>query len=290
MTRSSVWLIALLAMVAITRPQAALAAESYDNCTGFITSLPTTVTTQGTWCLKQDLNTAIASGNAITVNTNNVTIDCNGYKLGGLSAGAGTGAVGIFAQDRVNVTVRHCAIRGFFVGVDLYGAAGGGHLVEDNRFDSNTYLGMQVQGDGSVVRRNLVYATGGTTQASYAMGILVVYSTDVIDNTVAGVTAPVGSNGQALGIVVGSQPADLRVVGNRVRGLAADGSATIEGIVNQSTGRSTIRGNDIVGNAGTGSVGLACANNSSQARDNIIAGFATGISTCSVDSSNYVGP
>src|SRR6185369_2787721 len=75
-------------------PRAASAAESYDNCTGFITTLPAVITTQGTWCLKQDLATAITSGNAITINTGNVTIDCNDFKLGGMSAGLATQAIG----------------------------------------------------------------------------------------------------------------------------------------------------------------------------------------------------
>ncbi|HEY0661599.1 MAG TPA: hypothetical protein VGD21_09825, partial [Lysobacter sp.] len=61
-------------------PAPAQAAQSYDNCTGFIDSLPATITTQGTWCLRKDLSTAMSSGNAITIATNNVTIDCNDFK------------------------------------------------------------------------------------------------------------------------------------------------------------------------------------------------------------------
>src|SRR4029079_7326065 len=107
----------------------ALAAQSYDNCTGYITVLPAIISTQGTWCLKQDLATAITSGAAITINTNNVTIDCNNFKLGGLAAGLGTNAYGVFANNRFNATVRHCNVRGFYVGVFLAGASGGGHAV-----------------------------------------------------------------------------------------------------------------------------------------------------------------
>ena len=279
------WLILLASLCS----PATQAAESYDNCTGFITSLPATITTQGTWCMKQDLSTAIGSGNAITVNTNNVTIDCNGYKLGGLAAGVSTNADGIFSQDRFNITVRHCAIRGFFAGVNLYGSAGGGHLVEDNRFDSNTFLGLQVQGSGSVVRRNLVFSTGLTTQAAYAMAILVVDSDDVTDNTVSTVLTG-ATSGDSYGIVVGSPAADVRITGNRIHGLTPNGSGVAIGILNQAPGHSTIRGNDIVGNGSVGSTGVDCASAGSQARDNIIDGFDTDIDTCSIDSSNYIGP
>ena len=113
-------------------PNAVFAAESYDNCTGFIDTLPATISTQGTWCLRKDLGTAVTSGAAIAIATNNVTIDCNDFKLGGLAAGAGTLAYGIRAANRYNTTVRNCNIRGFFFGLQFWG---GGHTVEDNRFD-----------------------------------------------------------------------------------------------------------------------------------------------------------
>ena len=66
---------------------ASTAAESYDSCTGFIESLPATISTQGVWCLRRNLATAMTSGNAITITVNNVTIDCNDFKIGGLAAG-----------------------------------------------------------------------------------------------------------------------------------------------------------------------------------------------------------
>src|SRR6478735_2882130 len=88
----------------------ARASESYDNCTGFITSLPTTISTQGVWCLKGDLATGIASGNAITLDANNVTLDRNDFKIGGLSAGIGTMAQGVAITGRVNAVVRRCNV------------------------------------------------------------------------------------------------------------------------------------------------------------------------------------
>ena len=90
----------LLAVAAAAGPTmpAARAAESYDSCRGTITSLPTTITTQGTWCLKGDLATALDSGVIITVATSNVTIDCNGFKIGNLAAGEDTQTTGIHAD------------------------------------------------------------------------------------------------------------------------------------------------------------------------------------------------
>ena len=78
--------LALLAMAGA--PHVAQAAESYDSCKGFITSLPVSISTPGTWCLKQDLATSLASGNAVTILANDVTLDCNGFKIDGTAAGA----------------------------------------------------------------------------------------------------------------------------------------------------------------------------------------------------------
>src|SRR5205823_10248096 len=99
----------------------AAAAESYDSCFGFVDALPATITTQGTWCLRQNLDTSATSGNVIEIQNNNVTIDCNGFRLRGSGGGASTTAVGILASGRVNITIRHCTIRGFQIGIQVNG-------------------------------------------------------------------------------------------------------------------------------------------------------------------------
>ena len=70
-------------------------------------------------CPPADLSTAITVGNAIMVNANYVTIDCNNFKLGGLAAGSGTLTYGIRSEVRINTTIRNCNIRGFFCGATL---------------------------------------------------------------------------------------------------------------------------------------------------------------------------
>jgi len=271
-------------------PRLAHAAQSYDNCTGFITSLPTTISSQGTWCLKQDLATAITSGMAININTNNVTIDCNDFKIGGLAAGAGTQAEGIYAAAVQNVTVRNCNIRGFAYGIYL--GHYGGFVVEDNRLDGNTEYGVVVYGDGSVVRRNRVFDTGGSSVVSSASayGIHAVYSVDVLDNTVSGVTATVGNNGSADGISVQINDGGS-ISGNRVRAVLADGTGQASGIsFSGGSSRNTIRGNDVIGSNAPGiNYGVQCDNANQHAKDNVINGYATGILTCT-DDGNVVAP
>jgi parallel beta-helix repeat protein len=264
---------ALAAGFLMIRPAPAEAAESHDSCVGFIDSLPATIATQGVWCLNSDRSTGMTSGNAITINTNNVTIDCNHFRLGGLAAGAGTTAYGIRATSRFNATVRNCNIRGFRIGVDL---SGGGHLVENNSFDSNTWHGVSVSGAGSTIRNNRVIDTGGSTASTgTAFGISASSGVDVLDNTVNGV-APTGVNANAFGIRASSN-SESSINGNRVRGLAANGTGLNHGIYNTNSGRIMVRDNDVQGSGSSGSIGIRCISSQGTARGNIIAGFETGV-------------
>ena len=54
----------VLGLALLTVPPIGHAAESYGNCTGFITSVLTAITAPATWHLKQDLATAVTSGSA----------------------------------------------------------------------------------------------------------------------------------------------------------------------------------------------------------------------------------
>lgn len=277
-------LVLLAAGAGVVRPAPAWAAESYDNCTGFITSLPTTIATQGVWCLDRDLSTAISSGNAITVTTNNVTIECNHFKIGGLAAGPGTSAFGIRAIARLNTTVRNCNLRGFVTAVYLVGA---GHLVEGSRFDGNTFSGIHLEGPGSMARNNLVLDTGGSTMdLGFAAGIWAEYGTDVVDNSISGVAGS-GVNAGVAGIYT-AHNGEGSVIGNRLRGLVASGTGFTRGIQNVGdSGRTAIRDNTIQGpGAGTG---ITCNSTQGSAQNNVIAGFPTGIQNCDA-SSNVVNP
>ena len=237
------------------------------------------------------MTTAITIGNAISVNTNNVTIDCNDFKIGGLAAGVGTGAYGIFANDRTNVTVRHCGIRGFYYGVDLLGGGGssGGHLVEDNRFDGNTYIGLFVIGDGSLVQRNRVNMTGGSTASlGVAYGIYTQYGVDVLDNSVDGVTpTDNGSgNGNAYGIYTLVNPTGS-LNGNRVHGLAPLGTGIGGAIYNIGSDRISLERNHVTG---PGLYGLRCSDTAGRAKDNIISNFTNAIYGCADAGGNDIGP
>ena len=254
-------------------------AETSATCAGFIDAVPAVITTQGVWCLRQDLSTALATGAAIQINTNNVTIDCNQFKLGGLLAGSGTQAWGILASNRLNLTVRNCNIRGFYRGLEFNGT-GGGHLVEDNRFDGNTQGGIIISGDDSLVRRNRVLDTGGGTLfPGGAEGITALGTVDAIDNIVSGMD-PVLDEGNAnsQGILV-TGPGS-RLTGNIVRGLTAAGTGQANAILAFGVG-SELAGNQVTG---PGNNGLLCGSASILARGNLATGFTVPVQTCtSVD-------
>ena len=176
------------------------------NCTA-ITSVPTTITTQGVYCFTGHLSTNITSGNAIEIQANNVTIDMNGFKLGGLAAGAGIGANGIHAFQRKNITIRNGSIRGFFRGIWLNDFSpyitSQGHVVRGILADQNVVIGILVRGRGMTLRRNVVVDTGGSTQTTSAYGIVVTGpGNNVLDNQVSTTTAT--STGIAYGISLGS--------------------------------------------------------------------------------------
>jgi len=283
--RNHVLMMGTLLLALLLLPRQAPAAESYDNCTGFIDSIPATISTQGVWCLRKNLSTAIDAGYAINITTNNVTIDCNDFKIGGLGGGVGTNTYGVYANDRSNTTVRRCNIRGFYYGVALPGSSGSGHVVEYNRFDGNTYAAIYVQGDGSTLRNNEVRDTGGSTFTDgSAIGILAYDGVDLIENTVSGVSpTPYNGNGNAYGILSRGYDAGGSVIGNRVRGLVSPGTGVAYGIYNDGASRMILRGNDVAGVGSPGSIGLYCEDNRATARDNVISGFATSVSNCLSD-------
>lgn len=278
-------------LAALTWSTPARAARGYDDCTGFVTAVPAVISKPGTWCLKKNLNTAIASGNAIEIQGNNITIDCNDFALSGLPAGTATQAFGIYALRRSYATVRNCTVRGFRTGVLLADAAGAGHVVEDNRLDRNTVAGIDVAGSHAIVRRNRVSSTGGSPiVATTPFAITTDGVVDVVDNIVAGVAPSAGAVNQDVVGIGGADNTGARIMGNDVGGLAKAGSGSARGIVNATAGLLTLRRNNVVGDGSAGSVGLACADASGRASENIVSGFATALSVCNDSGRNDVVP
>ena len=256
---------------------APVAHAEVENCT-VITSLPTTISTQGLYCLTEDLSTPIESGEAIAVEVNNVTIDCNGFKLGGLAAGDDTRTRGIYALDRLNTVVRNCSIRGFNFGVYFFG--GGGHVVEDNRFDNETFIGIGLIGtDGDIIRRNHIVDTGGNTPViistdGQAYGIAAQSASGLLieHNSVVDTTATAGTGKVAYGITAVSSQGVLR--DNVVQTVLGDGANKSYGIVATGAARVVLRDNSVINPATDGYAISASAD--SWCADNHLLGFSSG--------------
>lgn len=222
MPMSKPLLLLLLALAALFVTPAR-AAQSYDNCAGYIDTLPATIATQGVWCLRHDLSTSITTGAAITIAANNVTVDCNDFKIGGLAAGAQSSAKGIVANSRLNGVVRNCNVRGFQYGLFF---SGGGHLVEHNRFDQNLFVGIYVIGDNNRVIHNAIYDTGGGVLIpGSAIGVFA--EADTTDNIVSGVFA-VAATASTTGLHIGG--VGSQAINNNIRGLTFAGGGYATGI------------------------------------------------------------
>jgi hypothetical protein len=183
--------ILVLFLLALQVP--AFAADN-DKCTA-ITSIPTTISAKGVYCLTTDLATNILGGFAVTIASDDVVLDLGGYTLGGLPAGPSSNAFGIYALDRKNITIRNGTIRGFSKGIDLDDSGSGassGHLVELVRVETSNSGGIMVIGNGSVIRYNQVLNCNGrlglvNIAGIFAAGTGVLVLDNLIENfTVAG--------------------------------------------------------------------------------------------------------
>lgn len=265
----------------VAAPRTGEASETYHTCSGFIDSLPATISTQGTWCLRKDLATALSYGDAIEISANNVTIDCNGFKIGGLAAGIYSMATGIYAWDRQNVTIRNCNIRGFWYGILL--SHGAGHLVQDNLLSNNLAVGISIEGGNSIVRRNRIYDTGGTGIHGAA---------DIIGNTVSGIFSDAGG-GSLSGI--SSNGTGNIIQGNKVSGFditgLADGVSTVTWGLHLWGSNQRVSDNQIIAEGLASSIGIYTGLYSGNfCINNTISGFATEIDGHCIGSGNLSKP
>jgi hypothetical protein len=254
------------------------AAETATTCKGYIDALPAVISTQGTWCLRKDVATAMTSGYAITVAAPNVAIDCNGYKIGGLGAGPETQAIGIVSNGYLNTVVRNCSIRGFFYGIATPG--GGGALIEDNLLELNTLIGVFVGGDGGTIRRNRIHDTG--SGASYAWGLATNGQVDVIGNTISGVYPNPGTAVYAVGIQSSANAGSV-IRGNILREIEPGGNGSIAIYIYDDALRVVIEDNELIDpGISEASLGIYCGGRSSfaVATGNSILGFGSPLFSC----------
>jgi hypothetical protein len=210
------------------------AADETTWCNSFVDSLPYTITAQGHYCLRKNLSTAITTGAAVDIQSDFVTLDLNGFKIGGGAAGLDTATVGVTSTDRKNVIVRNGNIRGFRIAVSLGDVAGAsqGNIVENIQADENTLGGILVAGRGNLVKGCRIVSTGNatidTTSGRATYGIVAVGDlNEIVDNSVQEtIPTALTGDGSAHGIWVegglGTSIRDNRV-GNAVTGTDSYG-------------------------------------------------------------------
>jgi parallel beta-helix repeat protein len=168
-----------------------------------ITSVGTTITGPGNFCLGNDLDAGTTTGSFINISVDNVVLDCRGYALRNLSTNPSGNAYGVIVVNRKNIHIRNCRITGgFAAGIYAYqdnGLANANRNIKITGNDvSGTYwYGIFAYGTDIEVSDNRVSDIGG--RASFAMGIRVGASNVpgegrlhvVRDNIVSNVVSPV---------------------------------------------------------------------------------------------------
>jgi hypothetical protein len=200
-------------LVPVLLMAAAAAHAETTQCTP-ITFAPVGITTQGVYCLTDDVKVAMDAGVAIEIAANGVVLDFNGHRLSN-SSGPSSSAVGITAVGRQNVTIKNGSIRGFYTAVNMNSVQSS--VLEHMRIDQSWHHAILANGQGLVVRDNLVLLTGGTTflaPNADAYGIVVSgISNSILRNDVVTVTAQ--GTGNSAGIFF-SGPSGSIAVGNRI--------------------------------------------------------------------------
>lgn len=271
-----------IAAVAMALP----AVGAAQTCTP-ITSLPAVISEWGSYCLDRSHVVDIRDGAAITIEADDVSLDCRGHVIDGrLPEGVATRARGIGAVSRKNISVRNCSVRGFASGINFSISGYIPHklVVEDNRVDGSKQSGISIGGSYAsfkgrgAVWRNIVTNVGGS-DTPFAVGISTQWNPDVIDNLVDGVTS-----GGDLAVGISQTTAGGSVVsGNHIRNVSSAGSAF--GIVVGNDNYLTsveVRDNVIANSApGPNATAIACGSNGPHiVIDNLATGYSRVLGDC----------
>jgi Right handed beta helix region len=217
-----------------------------------------TISQPGSYCLLSDVTAVPGPGATIAVriiDTHDITLDCNGYNLGGgLDAPDGVvdgavtaSSVGLYIGSSERVTVRNCTIFGWgtavFVGRTANGQPRSRDIVVEDNVIHDAAIGMSISAEGSsrvsgnvitdsmvqgievfgapgqmVVSRNTVIRVGDTTWnpgQGGGFGLLGGWLI-VEDNLFSDVVAPTGTVGSSAVVLSPGSGVGLTFSGNRI--------------------------------------------------------------------------
>lgn len=279
----------LAAAVLLASPAVAFA----QDCTE-ITAVPATISASGKYCLAKDFTINSTTAKAITINANDVTLDCQNHMLKNTAtSNAGTSA-GIFLNSRNNVVVQHCRVLGGFqIGIDLFQNQAVGNKnyyiqVQDNYIAGPFWTGIRAYGSALEITGNKIYDIGGQLN-QYAIGIRVGGSTAtgafkmhiVRDNMVIGTNSPYSASyGIFSDGTVGGAFLDNGIAGT----TAAAGKVAYGTYILGQHNR--LSDNHITGTGAVGEVGIYTADATTSCFDNYLRA-TNGTQNCDATYGNY---
>lgn len=248
--------------------------------------IPLTIRKPGSYYLTEDVT---ATGTAITVAADDVTIDLGGFSLVGPGSGINKG---IYMSLRSNVEIHNGTIRDFQEGIYESTSSGQDHRVIDVQVVSNVKSAICLNGknhlvkgctvsdngnssgfvycieagEGSTVTCNMVYNNGTKADTGYVYGICAGNGSTVTDNTVC-------NNGTSA---------------NDVYGIEAGENCTMTGNTSNNNGNSA--GGYVYGiRAGNGSTvtGNTACNNGDSATGNYVYGIYANYGCTVTDNTAY---
>jgi parallel beta-helix repeat protein len=249
-----------------------VSAPAWAGCTS-ISTAGYTINSAGSYCVVANL---VATSNGISINADNVDLDCGGYTIDGSAQAISTAKRGVIGTDRTGVTVRNCTTKGFIEGIRLTGT---GNNIHDNVVIAPTSRGIYVDGEENIIDGNRISDAGGTSNLAWgAFGIYASGSSIIRDNVVSGVVPTAGSNRSGYGIYTSRNDAGV-LQGNTVRNVLGDNGQIAMALTAYSSANAVLKENILVNPPGTYGYALYCSGAGSVTNGNIFQGFDNGISS-----------
>ena len=175
-----------------------------------ISEAPYRITKPGYYRL---VNNIYTKSEGITIESDDVTLDLNGYTIDGSSAGTKSEYSGVYSVGKRDITITGGAVTGFKIGIyilDNYKdldntekTVSGGCTIENMRLERNLVKGIWIHAREAKVRNNVIKRTTGTTlDTNYrTFGIEALGPGIIIENNHVINTVPVGKE-ESVGISI----------------------------------------------------------------------------------------
>lgn len=263
-------------------------AAASSSCTEVTQAdIPLTVTTPGTYCLVENVN---SSSTAITISANDVALNLNGHTIDG-TGGSNTSSPGIFCMNRTNAVITNGTVTGFLYGISLNNCDYA--EITYLRSVGNYSTGVDLLGgnSGVLIAHNHIVDIGGTTRTGWksANGIQdrsgsATEGLRIIDNDIHDIHSR--DTGAARGIHAGGHGS--MVINNRISGLKPEAGGFQSGVFYGTGQGGQIQGNSI---SGSGSSAITINGTATAlCTDNKTLGFSQAIFQCNDGGGNVAFP